>query len=125
LQSAEDTGWPRVEIAPDMLITFGGRPYQLLSESEKWRTEAVLVEAVSYISGLKLFLLDRFDVLDIKGRSQALAWLDTLGINNEVDTVLVGATLKSATSAWPESFEAFWVHDGICQSEAREMAEAA
>ncbi|MGC4059381.1 MAG: AAA family ATPase [Aquabacterium sp.] len=122
-QSAEDTSWLRVVINADMSITFGGRLHQLLSKSEKWRADAMLTEMVSHLSGLRMFMVDEFDILDLQGRAQALAWLDTLGINSEVDTVLVGATLKSATSAWLESVEAFWVHGGVCRCEA--LAEAA
>lgn len=115
-QSAEDTGWQRVRIDNDMAINYGGRSYALLSESEKWRTDAMLGEAVAQVSGLRMLVLDRFDVLELAGRAQALGWLSTLAINNEVDTVLVGATLKSATGPWPEGIEAFWVSNGMCQA---------
>lgn len=124
-QSKEDTGWPLVSISQDMAITYGGRAYQLLSESEKWRADAMLAEAISHVSGLKLLLLDRFDCLDLPGRSEALAWLDTLAINNEIDTVLVGATLKSAQANWAPSTSALWISDGHCQFELKELAEAA
>lgn len=117
-QSAEDTGWQRVLIENDMAITFGGRSYALLSESEKWRADAMLGEAIAQVSGLRLLMLDRFDVLELTGRAQALTWLSTLAINNEVDTVLVGATLKAATGPWPEGIEAFWVSNGTCQASA-------
>lgn len=117
-QSAEDTGWQRVLIDNDMAITYGGRSYALLSESEKWRVDAMLGEAVANVSGLRLLMLDRFDVLELAGRAQALTWLSTLAINNEVDTVLVGATLKAATGQWPEGIEAFWVSNGMCQAGA-------
>lgn len=123
-QSREDTGWPLVAITQDMAITYGGRAYQLLSESEKWRADAMLAEAISHVSGLKLLLLDRFDCLDLPGRGEALAWLDTLAINNEVDTVLVGATLKSAQANWAPSTSAYWISNGVCQAEQQELAAA-
>lgn len=122
-QSAEDSGWPRVDFTDEMGITYGGRAYALLSESEKWRADAMLSEAISNVSGLKLLVLDRFDVLDLPGRSQAIAWLDTLAINNEINTVLLAATLKSAAGTWPETFSTHWVSRGLCAQ--REMAEAA
>lgn len=122
-QAAQDTGWPAVRVSPDMLITYGGRPYQLLSKSEKWRAEAMLAEAVSFLSGLKLIALDGLDVLGMTERAQALAWFDTLAINNEIDTLLVTATLKSAHAQWPASVSAYWVHDGVC--EAQQLEEAA
>lgn len=123
-QSAEDSGWRAAQIGSDMAITYGGRAYQLLSESEKWRTDAMLGEAVAQVSGLRLLMLDRFDVLELNGRAQALAWLSTLAINNEIDTVLVGATLKSATGQWPEGISAYWVANGMCRAVATTAAPA-
>ncbi len=93
-QSADDAQWPLVHVDADMAITYGGRAFGLLSESEQWRTNAMLTEAISFISQNKLFALDRMDVLDPASRGNCLAWLETLADNNEVDTVVVAATLK-------------------------------
>lgn len=124
-QSAEDTGWRCAQITNDMAITYGGRAYALLSESEKWRVDAMLGEAIAQVSGLRVLMLDRFDVLELDGRAQALAWLSTLAINDEIDTVLVGATLKSAGGQWPEGVSAYWVSGGMCQALAKaEPAQA-
>jgi DNA repair exonuclease SbcCD ATPase subunit len=123
-QSAEDTSWPVVQIHPDMTITYGKRLRQLLSASEKWRADAMLAEAVSNLSGLRMFVLDGFDILEPEGRSQCLAWLDTLAINNEVDTVLVGATLKSADANWAASTSAVWIESGVCEARAAELEAA-
>lgn len=117
-QSAEDTGWSCAQIGTDMAITYGGRAYALLSESEKWRVDAMLGEAIAQVSGLRVLMLDRFDVLELNGRAQALTWLSTLAINAEIDTVLVGATLKSATGSWPEGVSAAWVAGGMCKAGA-------
>lgn len=124
-QSAEDTGWRCAQITNDMAITYGGRAYALLSESEKWRVDAMLGEAIAQVSGLRVLMLDRFDVLELDGRAQALTWLSTLAINDEIDTVLVGATLKSAGGQWPEGVSAYWVSGGMCQALAKaEPAQA-
>ena len=42
-------------------ITAGGREYRLLSESERYRVDAVLAEAVANLSGARLLVLDRAD----------------------------------------------------------------
>lgn len=123
-QSADDTGWPKVRVGTDMSITYGGRLHQLLSKSEKWRANAMLTEAVSYLSGLKFFTLDEFDILDMPGRAQALAWLDTLAINSEIDTVLVGATLKSTAANWAASTSAYWVSHGVCTTDVPALQAA-
>ncbi|MGK9630576.1 hypothetical protein O6383_24315, partial [Salmonella enterica subsp. enterica] len=52
--SAVAAGWSIPQITADMEITGDGRPYALLSESEKWRADAMIAEAVSYLSGLRL-----------------------------------------------------------------------
>lgn len=122
-QSAADTGWPVVQIGADMGITAGGRSVRLLSESERWRVDAVLAEAIAHLSGVRLLVLDRFDVLDLPGRGQALGWLDVLADTGEVDTVLLFGTLKAAPSGLPETISAHWIAGGVVgQVVAEEVA---
>jgi len=64
--SAADAEWEPAQINADMSITYGLRDYAMISESEKWRTDAMIAEAVSFLSGMRLLVLDRFDVLDQK-----------------------------------------------------------
>lgn len=122
-QSAADTGWPVVSIEHDMRILAGGRPYALLSESEKWRADAMLGEAIAHLSGLRILLLDRMDVLDLPARSQLLGWLHVLAEAREVDSVIVLATLKAVPGVLPETFAAHWIEGG--QLVGREVAVAA
>ena len=118
-QTAADTGWRSVRIAPDMGMTLAagadgeGRAYSLLSESEKWRVDAMIAEAVSHLSGLKLLVLDRFDVLDIQGRADLIAWLDILAANAEIDTCLLFGTLKALPADLPATMGAHWIEGGI------------
>jgi hypothetical protein len=91
--SAAETGWRQVELARDMSITADVRPYRLLSESERWRADAMLAEAIAYLSGLKLLVLDRLDVLDVSARASALGWLVKRA--EDLDTMIVAATLKA------------------------------
>jgi hypothetical protein len=112
-QSALDAEWPRVGVEADISITCGGRPYALLSESEQWRADAMLAEAIAHLSGLKLLVLDRFDVLDLKGREDLLAWLDILASGGEIDTALIFGTLKALPSQLPETIDAHWIERGV------------
>src|SRR5690606_3882859 len=64
--------WLQVQVDADMMITSGKRPYALQSESEKWRTDAILAMAIANISGLKMAALDRVDVLNICGRTDLI-----------------------------------------------------
>lgn len=111
-RSGTDAEWPQVTIHDDMRITYGMREYALVSESEKWRTDAMIAEAVSHISGMKLLVLDRFDVLDMKGREDALYWLDGLAQDGEIDTALVFGTLKAIPAQLLPSIEGFWIENG-------------
>jgi hypothetical protein len=119
--SAVAAGWSIPQITADMEITGDGRPYALLSESEKWRADAMIAEAVSYLSGLRLLVLDRFDVLDLTGRADALEWLDALTEADEIDTALVFGTLKALPGGLPDSMQAHWIDGGV----VGQMREAA
>lgn len=111
-QSAADAQWPAVAISPDMVITYGARPYGLCSESERWRADAMLAEAIAHISGARLLVLDRFDVLDLPGRADLIAWLDVLADNGEIDTALIFGTLKALPASLPATFGAHWLAAG-------------
>lgn len=112
--TAGDAQWDRIEIMPDMQImaALHGRPYALLSESEKWRADAMIAEAVSHISGVKLLVLDRYDVLDGQGREDALYWLDGLAENGEIDTALIFGTLKGLPAQLLPNIESVWIENG-------------
>lgn len=120
-QTALDTEWDVVSVGGDMGI-HAGRPYHLLSESEKWRTDAMLAEAISYLSGVKLLLLDRFDVLDLKGRDDLLTWLDILATNGEIDTVLIFGTLKQPPTGLPATATPVWIEAGVAQLAEERLA---
>ncbi len=126
-QSALDAEWPRVEITADMEIrtALHERHFNLLSESERWRCDAMIAEAISNLSGLKLLVLDRGDVLDSVGRQDLFAWLDVLVANREVDTALVFMTLKQPPMALPESVQVIWIENGIAQTEKQKCLIAA
>ncbi len=112
-QSAADTGWMPVTIDAEMTIRAGGRPYALISESEKWRADAMLTAAIANLSGLKLALFDRFDVLDLPARSEALGWFSTMAGEGEVGTLIVAGTLKALPVGLPtDTFQSFWIENG-------------
>ncbi len=116
--SANEAQWTRINVGRDMRIYAaeeGAQPrdYALLSESEKWRADAMIAEAVSHLSGLKLLVLDRFDVLDLAGRADLIAWLETLAQDNEIDTALIFGTLKALPAQLPDCIEAYWLENGV------------
>lgn len=99
----------------------GWRSYALLSESEKWRTDALIGAVIAGISGLRLLVLDRFDVLDNQGREDLIYLLDGLVEIEEMDTALIFGTLKALPAGLPESVGAVWIEGGV----AGEIREAA
>ncbi|AEV24595.1 hypothetical protein Dsui_0175 [Azospira oryzae PS] len=119
--SAGFAEWEQVVIHSDMRITYGLRDYALVSESEKWRVDAMIAEAVSFLAGVKLLVLDRFDVLDLKGREDLLYWLDGMALDGEVETALIFGTLKALPAQLPETVCAHWIDNGT----AGQMKEAA
>lgn len=125
--SSKEAEWPRVTIDSDMAIyssfregNQAQRPYALLSESEKWRVDAMIAEAVSHLAGVKLLVLDRFDVLDLKGREDLLYWLDGMAADGDIDTCLLFGTLKQMPTALPENITAFWIENGVITNERAE-----
>lgn len=113
-ESAEIAEWARVEITADMEVRTGldERPYALLSESEQWRADTMIAEAISHLSGLRLLMLDRFDVLDMPGRGDLIAWLDALASAGQLDTALVFGTLKALPGGLPDTVGAHWIAGG-------------
>lgn len=99
------SGWPPVQVADDITITAGGRPYALLSESEQWRADAALAYAAAAVSGCGLVLLDRFDVLDLPARGQFVRL--ALAMSGDVQTIAAG-TLKSAPPE-RDGVQALWM----------------
>lgn len=114
--------WVPITITRDMDILAGDRPYALLSESERWRTDAMIGAAISHISGLRILALDRFDVLvDPKLREDLICWLDGMAADGILDTVIVSGAMKSMPTGLPETITPVWIEGGV----AGEMREAA
>lgn len=73
-------GWNQVAIDAEMTVTYGGRPYPLLSTSEQYRTRAVLQVAMAHLDGSAMVVIDAADVLDGTSRSGLFAMLEESGL---------------------------------------------
>lgn len=125
-QAQVDTGWKPVVIQDDMEIMVGSRLYNLESESMRWRADAMIAQMVATLSGIKIMLLDRFDMLDLPGRGELFAWVDTLVDCGDIDSAMIFGTLsKLPTAGLPESFTAYWVENGSVSQVAEPEAAAA
>lgn len=115
-------GWSNVSVTPEMAIAYGDRAYSLLSESEQWRVDALIACAISVLSGVKLLVLDRFDVLDLQGRDDLIYWLTAIAEDGDIDTALVFGTLKALPSQLPDSIGAIWIEIGVAGQQMKEVA---
>lgn len=111
-QSQVDTGWPPVVIRDDMQIMAGGRLYALQSESYRWRADAMIAQMVATLSGIKILMLDKCDVLDLPGRSELLVWIDTLVEVGDIESAMLFATLKECPKGLSDNFACYWVENG-------------
>ncbi|HCF2410538.1 TPA: AAA family ATPase [Pseudomonas aeruginosa] len=115
-------GWSPVQISADIDVTFGGRLYGLLSESERWRCDTTIALAIATISGLRLVLLDRLDVLDLPSRNQAIALMRAMTSDREIDSVVVAGTLKEPMAKTPAWLQAVWIDAGQLVDQQQQAA---
>lgn len=108
-------GWNKAVVEADMGITFGGRLYGLCSESEKWRADALIALAIAQISGLRMVLLDRFDVLDSESRKQLLKMVVKLGKLETMDSIIICGTMKQPLPAH-DDWDSVWLRNGIAET---------
>lgn len=120
-ESASATGWMQVAIGTDMSIRANGRLYQLLSESEKWRCDAMIAEAIAQLADIRILMLDRVDVLDLPSRADLVMWLDGQVAAGGLESVLLFGTFKALPSGLPPTVESFWIEDGYL-SELKQAA---
>lgn len=93
-QYAEAAGWHPPAIERDLTLSYGGRGYALVSESEQWRADTLFALAIAVLSDARVLLLDRFDVLEPAARGEALDFLCDIA-QEAVGTVIVAGTLKA------------------------------
>lgn len=105
-------GWKQLAIEADMTLAAEGRPYALLSESEKWRADAMIGAAISELSGIRVLFLDRIDVLDLPARASLIGWLSHLAAAGQLQSTILFGTLKALPSGLPAQCEAFWIEQG-------------
>lgn len=109
---AEAAKWQPVQLSDDIDVTYGGRLYGLLSESEQWRCDALLAVAIARLSGLRLVTLDRFDVLQPSARPQILLLLRSLTQAGELDSAILAGTMAAPMSKVPDGIQQVWIEGG-------------
>lgn len=103
---------PVVRIASSMVPMLSDRPYYLLSESEKWRVNTLMTLAISILSGIKIAIIDRFDLLGIPDRPAFLKLFADIANRGDIDHIIVAGTLKEPPKL-PTPYSVFWLEDGV------------
>lgn len=113
----------KVSIQDDMtILEDDGKLYSFSSKATKLLIDSIIAEAISHVTGIKFFMVDEFDLLDMPSRSAYLNWLMDLVENNEIDTVLLFGTLKSAPTKLPPVITPCWIENGVIQDSKTEAA---
>lgn len=100
--------WGQVTLTSDMSVRYSNRPYGLLSESEKWRADAMLTHAIVTLAAIDMITLDRFDVISPQERGPLLDWCDALAKDNT--QLLLFGTLRERPKL--NGINVVWVEGG-------------
>jgi hypothetical protein len=119
----EAAGWKPVALDPALSLSYGGRPYPLLSTSEQYRVRAIVQVAMARLDGSCMVVLDAADVLDGTTRSGLFALLDESGLDALVCMTLTRREQMPDLAA-SELGCSYWIEDGIAQP-LNTMREAA
>ena len=101
------TGWDRVAVAADGAVTVGERPAVLCSESERWRAQACLQLTLAAMTGSKVVVLDRGDILDVSNR-EALGRALAKGALGKARLSILLCSTESETVRTTQVAEAPW-----------------
>lgn len=111
-----------VHIRDDMTIMEDdSKLYSLSSKATRLLIDSMIAEAISHVSGIKFFMVDEFDLLDMQSRSNYLNWLIDLANNKEIDTAIIFGTLKQPPKL-PPQFSVHWLKDGVISGHVSEVA---
>lgn len=118
-KTAQLAGWQAVVVGADMSVSYGGRAYPLLSESEQWRVDAMVAQVVATMSGTGLLLLDRMDVIQPGARGDVLGWIEDLTMSGQIATAILCATLKAPPDLG-DHWAVHWIERGEAALPQRE-----
>lgn len=120
---AQQSTWPPVTLDAAMTIRYGGRRFDLLSESGKWRADACLAAMIAIIGKSRFVMLDRIDINSLVNRAKLLRWIGTAVRSGDLDGAVLLGTLKTPPTGLPQQlFQSVWLDAGRVASAARQMA---
>ena len=121
----DDAGWRRIVLNADLDVTYNGKRFSLLSESEQWRCRVAMQVAMARLDGSELVIIDGADILDIPNRQGLFMATSKCGLK-----VLIAATFSKPDSAPklpPEIGHCYWIENGetrpLVPAQAAQAAE--
>ena len=84
--------WPALVVDKDLSLSWGGRPVQLASLSARWRVNAILACAVSWISKSEVLMFDGGDILDSINYGKFVLYLKSKMVGKLGKTIIWIAT---------------------------------
>ena len=106
--------WGPVRLTPDLDVTYGDRPYRLLSASEQFRSRVILQIAMAQIDHSSVVLIDGADILAFDGRNQLFGLLRDIGLPSIVG-MTVGKREQAPALAKHGLGATYWVERGIAE----------
>lgn len=111
--------WMDTEVGNDMSISYGGRAWAVLSESERYRVRVLFQVAVGVREGAQALVIDAADILDKDGRNGLIGLLRHCAI-----PAIVCMTYPSPSDV-PDLRaagigESYWIRDGVLSPLAEE-----
>lgn len=116
----DHAGWEPVAIGADMAVTYGGRPYVLLSASEQFRCRVALQVAMADLDGSDLILIDAADILDRQGRNGLFTMLGSVKAAAVV-CMTMNRVEEAPDLAAANLGRTYWVGDGVAAPISRKL----
>jgi len=121
---SEAAGWQAIGIDTDTHITYGGRPYPLLSSSEQYRVRSTLQLAMASIDGSAMVVLDGADILDAPSRPGLFAMIDKTQTHALVCMTLPRREMVPDLAQWGMG-RSYWLAGGSVEVVASPAGKAA
>jgi hypothetical protein len=105
--------WDEILLQENMQISYGGMPYLLLSESEKFRVRIGLQVAIAKLENAAVVLIDGADILDSYGRNGLFNMLRRIGIAGIVAMTINKPEQLPDPATFPGVI--YWIEDGTAR----------
>lgn len=106
-------GWPKVSISRDMSIELDGRPYVLLSESEKYRVRITLQICIAILQRTDVIIFDGAEILDKNGKNGLFKAL--LKYNFTAFVGMMFSDISKVPNMSKFGVKSYWLEKGVAK----------